>query len=126
VTNLDAQHRHVEEQLRFLDEAVALSRVGGDRDLLREIVDLFLVDYPNTLENIRAAVSACDAVALEHHAHSLKGSVSTFGAEQAFEAALALESKGRNHDLSGVEDGLHQLESALQALRPELEMLQTR
>ena len=123
--NVDANGRDaVREQLQQLDESLALSRVGGDRELLCEVVELFLNDYPDMLEKIRSAVSAGDAGALEHYAHSLKGSVSTFGAKGAFEAALALERKGRTGDLSGVEDGLGQLESALGALRPELETLQ--
>src|SRR5882762_4989073 len=101
----------VEEQLQQLDEALALSRVGGDADLLREVIELFLDDYPQTLENIRSAVAAQDPTALEHQAHSLKGSVSTFGARRAFEAALALEKLGRSKDLNGVADGLCQLEN---------------
>src|SRR5271154_2079312 len=116
----------VEEQFHQLDEALALSRVGGDSDLLREIVELFLADYPSTLDKIRSAVSARDASAIEQHAHSLKGSVSTFGAENAFNAALALERQGRTKDLADVEAGLSQLEGALGALRPELESIQGR
>lgn len=113
-------------QLHELDAELALSRVGGDTDLLHEIVDLFLADYPVTLEKIRVAVSARDAIAIEQHAHSLKGSVSTFGAQSAFEAALALERQGRSRDLGAVDAGLSQLEVALGALRPELESIQAR
>jgi two-component system sensor histidine kinase/response regulator len=116
----------VEEQFHQLDEALALSRVGGDSDLLREIVELFLADYPCTLDKIRSAVSARDATAIEQHAHSLKGSVSTFGADNAFNAALELERQGRTGDLADVEAGLSQLEGALGALRPELESIQGR
>jgi len=116
----------VEQQLQQLDEALALSRVGGDADLLREVIELFLDDYPNSLEHIRSAVAAKDATSLEHEAHTLKGSVSTFGARRAFEAALALEKLGRSKDLTGVEQGLSQLEDALQALVPELQTIQAR
>ena len=83
-------------QLRQLDESLALSRVGGDVDLLKEVIELFLDDYPSTLEKIKSAVAASDASALEHSAHSLKGSVSTFGASRAFEAAFTLEKQGRS------------------------------
>ena len=126
--NADPQRQgsSVEEQLHQLDEAVALSRVGGDFDLLREVVELFLNDYPQALEKIRTAVAAHDPTGVEHHAHSLKGSVSTFGANRAFDAALALERKGRSGDLSNVKEGLSSLECALQALRPELEQIQHR
>ena len=124
--NSERSQAAVHDHLHQLDEELALSRVGGDTDLLHEIVDLFLADYPATLEKIRAAVSARDAAAIEHHAHSLKGSVSTFGAQSAFEAALALERQGRNGDLGDVDAGLSQLEFALGALRPELENIQGR
>jgi hypothetical protein len=56
----------------------------------------------------------------------LKGSVSTFGAQQAFDAALTLERKGRSGDLTGAEESLRNLESVLEALRPELIALQNK
>jgi hypothetical protein len=52
--------------------------------------------------------------------------VCTFGASNAFEAALELEKKGRSGDLTNVEHGLSTLEDALQELRPELEALQSK
>lgn len=124
--NLTSEGSSVEVQLRQLDESLALSRVGGDVDLLKEVVELFLDDYPSTLEKIKAAVASHNASALEHSAHSLKGSVSTFGANRAFEAAFSLEKQGRSGDLTGASEGLLQLEQALEALRPELVLIQTR
>ncbi|HEV8039105.1 MAG TPA: Hpt domain-containing protein [Bryobacteraceae bacterium] len=124
--NTESKPFSVEEQLHKLDEAVALSRVGGDFELLREVVGLFLDDYPQSLEMIRKAVAAGDQNSLEQHAHSLKGSVSTFGAQEAFDAALALEKQGRTGDLTEAPEGLRRLEEALSALRPELEALQTK
>jgi len=124
--NVTTEGSSVEAQLQQLDESLALSRVGGDVDLLKEVVELFLDDYPSTFENIKAAVASRNATALEHHAHSLKGSVSTFGANRAFEAAFTLEKQGRSGDLTGAQDGLLQLEQALEALRPELVLLQTK
>ena len=125
-TELAGEGTHVETQLRQLDESLALSRVGGDVELLKEVIGLFLGDYPSTFEKIKSAVAASDARALEHSAHSLKGSVSTFGAGRAFEAAFTLEKLGRSGDLRGAQEGLHELEHALEALRPELELLQTK
>ena len=125
-TELAGEDTHVETLLRQLDESLALSRVGGDVELLKEVIGLFLGDYPSTLEKIKSAVAASDARALEHSAHSLKGSVSTFGAGRAFEAAFTLEKLGRAGDLRGAQEGLNELEHALEALRPELELLQTK
>lgn len=106
-----------------VDREVALSRVGGDVELLKEIAQLFLGDYPNTLADLHAAAASGDAKALERAAHGLKGSVSNFGARQAVEAARALEAMGRAQQLAEVEQVLRTLELALAALRPELESL---
>jgi HPt (histidine-containing phosphotransfer) domain-containing protein len=116
----------VQERFVHLDETLALSRVGGDFELLREVVGLFLDDYPRALAQIRKAVAGNNSSDVEHHAHSLKGSVSTFGAQEVFESALALEKQGRAGNLAGAVDGLRTLENALIALRPELEALQAR
>jgi two-component system sensor histidine kinase/response regulator len=124
--NRTPQGASVQEQIRHLDEALALSRVGGDMDLLREVVELFLDDYPSALEKLRSAVSAHDPSGVEHQAHSLKGSVSTFGAQEAFEAALVLEKQGRSGDLTGVEESLRNLENVFEALLPELAALQNK
>ena len=125
-TKLAGEDAPMEAQLRQLDESLALSRVGGDVELLKEVIELFLSDYPSTFEKIKSAVASSDATALEHHAHSLKGSVSTFGADRAFEAAFALEKQGRSGDLRNAQEGLLHLEQALEALRPDLESLQVK
>src|SRR3984957_12284279 len=124
--NLTSEGSSVEVQLQQLNESLALSRVGGDVELLKEVVELFLDDYPSTFEKIKAAVASRNATALEHAAHSLKGSGSTFGASRAFEAAFTLEKQGRSGDLADAQESLLQLEQALEALRPELVLLQTK
>ena len=106
-----------------IDRRVALSRVGGDSELLREIAQLFLEDYPKCMEDIRQAANRGDAKHLERSAHGLKGSVSNFGAAAAVEAARSLESMGRAHQLAEVQQVIQTLDLALAALRPELESL---
>jgi two-component system sensor histidine kinase/response regulator len=106
-----------------LDLEVALARVGGDPDLLKEIAVLFLDHYTEWLGEIREAAGRGDAKGVENTAHGLKGSVANFGAQAAVDAAMHLESLGRSRDLTDVGTSLAALESALSALRPELESL---
>lgn len=106
-----------------VDRQVALSRVGGDAELLKEIAQLFIDDYPRALEDIRRAADRGDAKSLERSAHGLKGSVANFGAPSAVEAARKLESMGRAAQLAEAQQVIHTLELALAALRPELESL---
>ena len=103
-----------------LDRALALSRVGGDEDLLREIAELFLDDYPQLVEKIKQALAANDPRGLERASHSLKGSVANFGADPAYQAALELERIGRTNDMSHAKAAYQRLEQSLNSLQPEL------
>jgi|SRR5579863_2087066 len=106
-----------------LHRDLALSRVGGDPELLKEIAALFIEDYPKVLAEIRAATARGDALGVEHAAHGLKGAVANFGAQAAVEAAFQLEQMGRAGDLRRAREALDTLARALDALHPELEGL---
>ena len=108
---------------QLLDKDAALSRVGGDEELLRELASLFLNDYPQTLEQLRTSVANQEAGAVERLAHGLKGSVSNFGANEVFVAARTLEESGRGGAMDQVEESFRKLETALGRLKPELEAL---
>jgi len=107
-------------ELGSLDLSVALARVGGDMELLREIAQIFLDQCPDALGEIREAIETGDAHALEQAAHALKGSVANFGAENACAAAYKLEAMGRTGELNGSNGALQDLEAALSRLKPEL------
>jgi len=106
-----------------LDLELALARVGGDKQLLREIAVLFIDECPRAFAEIREAVAAGDAAKLENAAHALKGSVSNFGARDAVAAAFHLEQMGRANQMTEAEGMLLKLESALSAVCAELATL---
>jgi HPt (histidine-containing phosphotransfer) domain-containing protein len=103
-----------------VDEAEALNRVGGDRELLGELATLFLTECPRQLAGIRAALEGNDCRKLHFAAHTLKGSVATFGARAAEQSAHRLEALGRSDQMAGAEELLAELERALDQLRPVL------
>lgn len=111
------------DDLKSLDVAMALGRVGGDEELLKEITLIFIEQCPGALAEIRAAAEAADAEALERSAHALKGSVANFGAESARAAAYEIEEMGRSRNLEGVGRALKDLDQALAILISELRRL---
>jgi two-component system, sensor histidine kinase and response regulator len=90
-----------------------LERFEGDEELVREIAQLVIQEYPPLVDALRDAAAQGDAYALERNAHSLKGMVANFQADSAVDAALTLERMGRVGDLTGAHDCLRRLESAL-------------
>ena len=102
----------------IIDVPEVLEWVDGDKELLGELVDLFLEESPSMLPDVKEAVAQNDAKALEYAAHTLKGSVGNFVAEDACEAAFVLEKAGRAGSLTGAETALVALEKALQELEP--------
>lgn len=114
------------KSLLMLDFQLAMERVGGDEDLLKEIARLFLDEYPDSLRKLEAAISNQDSKQVEHEAHTLKGSVANFGAVKAISSAFELEQMGRNNDLSQAVQSFQQLKNALNGLDAELQALANR
>ncbi len=86
------------------DARLALERVDGDKELLLEIAGLFLEDVPRVVPELGRATADLDAKAIEHLAHSIKGSVGNVGGLAAHEAAIRLEEKvkiGREEEIAG-------------------------
>ncbi len=103
-----------------IDYEMLLGRVGGDRQLLAELVNIFLDECPKMLGQIQDAIRDGDGEALWKASHTLKGSVGNFAAPAAFEAALRLEKIGRAGVIAEAEAALLELEAELETLRESL------
>jgi CheY-like chemotaxis protein/HPt (histidine-containing phosphotransfer) domain-containing protein len=110
-----------EDDTPVWDRETALNKVEGDVELLREIAGLFAAQAPSLLDQIQDASRRGDAHALERSAHSLKGSVATFGAQRAFELARDLEMRGRAGNLEGTGEVFVRLEHEISRLEGALE-----
>ena len=103
-----------------IDPAALLAGVDGNRRLLRDLIRLFLADYPKRLAGIKEAIRRGDAEGLRRAAHALKGSVGNFRAKKALAAAHRLEILGAEGDLATASRTGATLESELTLLRKEL------
>lgn len=95
-----------------------LEQVDGDRDLLKELIDIFSGQTRQQLQILRESVAAKDAPTVRRAAHTIKGSVANFGAQPAFELAFCLEQMG-------ADGALDQAPAALDALAAELVRLES-
>ncbi len=113
----------VEQQAGVFCKEAALLKMGGDEELLKEVVVAFLEACEETVEAVDAAVRANDAKALRRAAHTLKGSVATFSTGPVYETALELERCGRDECLETTQQSYQRLRGELEQLLPELRAL---
>jgi two-component system, sensor histidine kinase and response regulator len=96
-----------------LDIGEALQRLGGDRELLDEMLALLVAEIPKRLSEFRAAAAAQNVAALRMLAHTLKGATANLGAQPARRAAEQLEELCGQGPVLAIEGPLADLEREL-------------
>ncbi len=77
------------------DARAMLANIGGDDNLFSELNCLFWDRRNAMISNIQAAIVRGDSVALQHAAHTLKGTVGNLCAADVAGLASQLEDAGR-------------------------------
>ena len=107
----------------LLDRAAMLDCVGGNQELLRAVIGVFLKNCPDLVSRIRSAVAERDGGALRIAAHTLRGAASTFLTASAIQSVIRLEQMGRESQLLSAEDELATLEKEIARVELELRAL---
>jgi len=103
-----------------LDWSEALQAVGGDEELLRQVVLAILQETPRLLEGIRQALQNRDLTALRLNAHTLKGSIRFFAGSRAYAMAFEMERLGQMGNVGGAESLFPALQAEMAQLAPAL------
>jgi CheY-like chemotaxis protein/HPt (histidine-containing phosphotransfer) domain-containing protein len=100
-----------------------LDSVMGDRALLTEMAELWLADSAKQESQIRNGLDSGDAIMVQRAAHALKGSVGTFQASAAQDAANQLEMSAKDADLVGARKAFERLSTQIDLVRQDLRHL---
>jgi len=73
-----------------------------DKEIVLEIIDLFISEYPERMQNIWEAIQREDMDKLRFHAHSVKGVIANYCAPDLQEKAKELEYKAKAGDRQGL------------------------
>ncbi len=101
-----------------------LKQMSGE-DFINELIDTFLEDAPNMINEIKTAYAANNAESFRRAAHSMKSNANTFGASQLAALAKELEMLGKENKLAETGDRLNLLEEAYASVRDELKGLKS-
>jgi HPt (histidine-containing phosphotransfer) domain-containing protein len=88
------------ECMSIIDQATfhELKQMSG-ADFINELIDAFLEDAPNMIQNMRTALDKKDVESFRRNAHSLKSNANTFGATEHGVLAKELEFMAKENNL---------------------------
>jgi HPt (histidine-containing phosphotransfer) domain-containing protein len=75
-----------------------------DQEIINEIINLFLEDYPEVLNSLEKAINDSDFQRLTQVAHKYKGTVSAMFDDELKELVQQLELKGKQKNLESAID----------------------
>ena len=117
---LDANHT------ACCDLTLALEKLDGDEDILRELAQIFVSTIPQQAIDLRQAVESQLLQEARELAHSIKGSVRYFAADRAYQAAHQLELQSQSDDYTTInrtcQTLLHELLQLKTALQTQLDL----
>ncbi len=113
-------HPSQANEASMLDVAVALERVDGDEELLAEVIQAYLDECPQLINELQTAIDAQDSTAAQRAAHTIKGTSQIFGCPDLITVARGLEERGRNGDLNGCDGELDRLRDLAGQLQQQL------
>ena len=103
--------------VRVWNEDIALQRLGGDRQMLADLIGFFSEDAPMLRTAMDTAIESNNFAELQRAAHSLKGLLANFEATAAITVAQPIEHAAAKEDLSDVD--LPKLDECVEALCSE-------
>jgi HPt (histidine-containing phosphotransfer) domain-containing protein len=105
------------EQPPVFSKQEALDRLGGDEDIFREAVEMFLGQIPAYRKALAAACERRDFAALATLGHTLKSTAATVGAKALQSLFIALEKAGRGKNTETVPSIIAEIEQAFSRYR---------
>jgi two-component system sensor histidine kinase/response regulator len=109
----DISDNDIDRQIVIIDEEELMYRMDNDLDLLSDLYDIFVEDYPTMLKEIEVALVHREPEVLFRAAHSIKGTLSSLSALPATESARKLEKYAKENDLDGAEEEFVQLKKEI-------------
>lgn len=94
-----------------------------DKEIVVEIIDIFLNEYEDRLSTIKKSIDDVDFQNLKFHAHSLKGVVANFSAPKVQELAKILENKGADSINENLNEDFEELDKLVRTMVEEISVL---
>ena len=108
------------ERSVIFDKQAFMERFGNDEDIVREIIEIAIIDVPNQIVRLKECIQKGDMKLIAQQAHTLKGTSSNINAQALTILALELENAAKEGNALAVAPLLSDLELQLTLLMDSL------
>lgn len=109
----------------LIDREKALELLGGDEEMLEQILDMFVGYVPNQVKELQIAFEQRDLERLHRISHSLKSNAGTIGCEELRAVAYQMELSAKGQDLEGFQRHFDDYRVLLDKVLSEIKAMKT-
>ncbi|MCX6984552.1 MAG: response regulator, partial [Lentisphaerae bacterium] len=127
-TGQQAENGKIEEKAVdsiIFDVDSLMERISGDREFFEELVKLFIEDTPKHFASLKNAFKDKDVEAIQHIAHTIKGSAGNFGAASLQKVAFSLEQTAKTGNFRKIEHLIDAVEMEFEILKKEIRKIKS-
>ena len=101
----------------IIDLKDVLDRVQDDKELLLELLDIYIEDFVTKRTALVEAIASKDLTKVKEVAHSMKGASGNISAKRMYDSCLKLEQLARSNDTNGLEDLAKTVDSQFEEIK---------
>ena len=110
-----------QDQVAVFDRQGLLRRVMSDDSIAERVLEAFLFDCPQQIEELKDQIEAGDAGSAGRLAHSIKGASANVGGERLRQLALRMEKNADSGEMKAVKESMRDLEEGFLELKMAIE-----
>ena len=111
---MDTKPTSTDQPVRLVDWERAFDTVGGDQELLSDLIRVYLRDQDSMVGSIQAAIESKNLNELRLSAHSIKGALTHLGTREPARFAMRLE------EMASKEEGFDEVEKVFASFKDSL------
>lgn len=116
-----AQSTATQDQTKIADFEIAIKRLDGNVQLLRDMISFFREDTPDLMTQLESGIENGDARTVKRAAHSIKGLAANFEAVGVMQLAFSIEEAASKGELDALQPQLEALRLAIADLHRALD-----
>ena len=115
-----------EIMVKVVNETYLLEGMAGSIDLMIDVIDSFLSQCPQLMDQIKDSIQESDYAKLYQAAHTLKGAASNFGTNDLIEKLQTLEDLGQSKSIEGASTIFYGVQIQIDRLMVDLQKIKAK